>query len=138
MAGEQGPEPTLWELMRGINRIDENVAYLRENTVTRETFRDHVIAESAALDRLGNEVAEERRERGVADERAKTERLAAIEAEAAIRHQADLDEKTARKEDIRRLEDAYSRIGGWVKWGGGILSSVLIATIGWILSRGGA
>lgn len=134
---ESEAEPTAWELMRTLRTIAEDVRYVRENSATREALRDLRTEMREALTVQGAEIAEERRSREVADEKAKTERLAMISAEAAIRDEAIKAERAAREKEDARIERQLDKMSGWVKWGGSSGLTVLIAVIGWIISRGG-
>lgn len=130
-------EPTAWELMRTLRTIAEDVRYVRENSATREALRDLRTEMREAVNAQGAELGEERRSREVADEKAKTERLAMIAAEAAIRDEAIKAERATREKEDARIERQLDKMSGWVKWGGSSGLTVLLAVVGWILSRGG-
>ncbi|QCB93290.1 hypothetical protein [Cellulomonas shaoxiangyii] len=123
--------------MRTLREVRDDVRQIRDNSVTRETLREFQVSVRETFERISTEVADERRTREVADEKAKTERLAMIAAESSIRDTQIKTERDARKEDVARLERQFDKVSAWVKWGGSSGLTILVAVIGWIISRGG-
>jgi len=62
---------------------------------------------------------------------------AKVATEAVAREAAVAKEAVEREKGDARLETRLDRIGGLVKWGGGIAVTVILTVIGWILVNGG-
>lgn len=59
---------------------------------------------------------------------------AKVATEGAAREVAITKEATEREKGDARLEARLDRIGGLVKWGGGVSVTVLLTVIGWIIA----
>lgn len=55
----------------------------------------------------------------------------------AARKVAVTEEASEREKADARLETRLDRIGGLVKWGGGVTVTVILTVIGWIIASGG-
>lgn len=129
-------EPTPWELMRVLRDIQGDVRSMRSEAMTKEAFREHQREERERHEQLGRELADERTARVRELEAAVTARNTAIADERADRIAAIGGEVVAREKAIAGLEARLSRTTDWVRWGGGISVTVILAAISWILSRG--
>ena len=115
-------EVTLGEVYRAIVEVRQEQRDMRKDLIGRAEYEsdqegiDRRFEESGKVHTaLESKVATE----GVARE-------AAVAKEAAEREKGDA-----------RLEARLDRIGALVKWGGGIVITVILTVVGWIIASGG-
>lgn len=110
---------------------------MRSESMTKEAFREHQREERERVEQLGRELADERTTRVRELEAAVTARNEALADERAARIKEVSDEKIAREKAVVGLEARLDRTSAWVKYGGSTSLTIIIAVVGWILSRGG-